>query len=120
METNLTFKQQLILTMTREFVSTQLFESFTDEVAGRIRQIADKLSEGLEESGQRPIGISLDAKLKDYGIRHRSLEYNNIDTVGDLVQRTPFELLKFRNFGKGSLLEVENFLDRYGLKLCGR
>lgn len=121
METNnLTFKQQLILMIAERSVSKYGTQELTDGNIARIREIADKLSEGFEDNAQLSIGISLDAKLRDYGIKHRSLQSNNIQTVGDLVQRTPFELLRLRNFGRGSLLEVEEFLNRYGLKLSGR
>lgn len=44
---------------------------------------------------------------------------NNADitTVGDLVQRSEAELLKFRNFGKKSLNEIKQKLQELGLSL---
>ncbi len=41
----------------------------------------------------------------------------NITTVGDLVQRSEAELLKFRNFGKKSLNEIKQKLQELGLSL---
>ena len=40
-----------------------------------------------------------------------------IRTIGDLVQKSPQELLKYRNFGKKSLHEIEELLGSMGLSL---
>jgi DNA-directed RNA polymerase subunit alpha len=44
------------------------------------------------------------------------LKASNIKTLGDLVQKTEYEMLKFKNFGKKSLKEIEEVLARYDLK----
>ncbi|MCB1195225.1 DNA-directed RNA polymerase subunit alpha [bacterium] len=41
----------------------------------------------------------------------------NIATIGELVQKTESEMLKYRNFGKKSLNEIKAILDGMGLKL---
>ncbi len=38
-----------------------------------------------------------------------------ITTLGDLVQKTESEMLKYRNFGKKSLSELQNVLERFGI-----
>lgn len=43
----------------------------------------------------------------------------NINTLGDLCQRTSDELLEAKNFGVTSLTEVKEKLTQYGLKLRG-
>lgn len=43
------------------------------------------------------------------------LKASNIRTLGDLVQRSESEMLKFRNFGKKSLNEISDILQRHGL-----
>ncbi|MCZ2340962.1 MAG: tetratricopeptide repeat protein [Bacteroidales bacterium] len=43
----------------------------------------------------------------------------NINTIGDLCQRTTDELLEAKNFGVTSLTEVKERLTQYGLKLRG-
>ena len=43
----------------------------------------------------------------------------NINTFGDLCQRTSDELLEAKNFGVTSLTEVKEKLTTYGLKLRG-
>lgn len=42
----------------------------------------------------------------------------NIKTIGDLVQKTEAEMLKYRNFGKKSLNEIKSILERMGLSLA--
>ncbi len=41
----------------------------------------------------------------------------DIHTLGDLVVKPEAEMLKYRNFGKKSLAEIESFLVEYGLHL---
>ncbi|MBN2097249.1 MAG: DNA-directed RNA polymerase subunit alpha [Candidatus Omnitrophica bacterium] len=45
------------------------------------------------------------------------LEEAKIKTIGDLVQKTEMEMLKYRNFGKKSLAEINEILGRLGLSL---
>ncbi len=45
------------------------------------------------------------------------LKAARINTLADLVQYEPHELLKFRNFGKKSLVEIEELLKDLGLTL---
>ena len=45
------------------------------------------------------------------------LEGQDIKTVGDLVRRSEAELLKVRNFGKTTLLEIKTKLREFGLAL---
>jgi DNA-directed RNA polymerase subunit alpha len=45
------------------------------------------------------------------------LEEAKIKTIGDLVQKTEMEMLKYRNFGKKSLAEINNILSSMGLSL---
>ena len=45
------------------------------------------------------------------------LEQANIETIGELVEKTDAEMLKFRNFGKKSLEEIVQKLKKYDLEL---
>ena len=45
------------------------------------------------------------------------LEAANIKTIGDLVQKTEAQMLKYKNFGKKSLSEIQNILIGMGLHL---
>lgn len=39
-----------------------------------------------------------------------------IDTIGDLVQYSKFDMVKFRNFGKKSLMQLDEFIHEMGLE----
>lgn len=57
-------------------------------------------------------------ELFEFDLSVRSLNclrYANIRTVGDLVQYAKADLMKFRNFGKRSLTEIEDFLEEHNL-----
>ena len=45
------------------------------------------------------------------------LEAANIKTIGDLIQKTEAQMLKYKNFGKKSLSEIQNILVGMGLHL---
>ncbi len=45
------------------------------------------------------------------------LKNANIKTIGDLVQRTEFEMLRTKNFGRKSLNEIKEILTEMGLSL---
>jgi DNA-directed RNA polymerase subunit alpha len=45
------------------------------------------------------------------------LRQAEIRTIGDLVQKTEAEMLKYRNFGRKSLKEIEDVLTQMGLQL---
>ena len=71
-----------------------------------------------------PIDSDLQAKLNmsiaelDLSVRASNcLEAENITTVGDLVRRSEPEMLKVRNFGKTSLMEIHEKLSELGLSL---
>lgn len=60
----------------------------------------------------------LKAKLSEDDLSVRALNClraANVETVGQLVQYNRSDLLKFRNFGKKSLTEIEELLERLGL-----
>jgi len=45
------------------------------------------------------------------------LKNAEIDTIGDLVQKTEQQMLSYRNFGKKSLKEIKDILSELGLSL---
>ncbi len=45
------------------------------------------------------------------------LQAAKIETIGDLIEKTPAELLKIKNFGRTSLTEVRTRLEEIGLSL---
>ncbi|HHH53697.1 MAG TPA: DNA-directed RNA polymerase subunit alpha [Bacteroidetes bacterium] len=60
----------------------------------------------------------LKTSLEDLDLSVRAfncLKASKVDTLGDLVQLERHELLKFRNFGKKSLVEIEELLENKNL-----
>jgi DNA-directed RNA polymerase subunit alpha len=45
------------------------------------------------------------------------LEAANIKTIGDLIQKTEAQMLKYKNFGKKSLSEISGILTTMGITL---
>lgn len=64
----------------------------------------------------------LQTRLIDFsfpGMKRNILWFNDIRTIGDLVNRSPSELLSLRNFGRKSLSQVRDCLADHGLYLRG-
>jgi DNA-directed RNA polymerase subunit alpha len=83
-----------------------------------------ELPEEPEEEVAAPVSDELAEKLKtsiselELSVRAANcLREAKISTIGDLVNMDPAELLKFRNFGKKSLAEIEELLQSMGLSL---
>ena len=60
----------------------------------------------------------LKTRLIDMDLSVRALnclKAADVDTLGELVQFNKTDLLKFRNFGKKSLVEIEELLQDKGL-----
>ena len=79
-----------------------------------------------EPEDEEPVAVDeeLQEKLKtpiselELSVRSANcLREAEIRTIGELVQKTPQELLKYRNFGKKSLVEIEELLKGMGLSL---
>ena len=75
-------------------------------------QPAEAISEELAEKLQTSI-----AELELSVRAANCLREAKILTIGELIQKTPAELLKYRNFGKKSLAEIEELLTGMGLSL---
>jgi DNA-directed RNA polymerase subunit alpha len=81
--------------------------------------------EGIGESGEAHEELAgLDALLSkqidelDLSVRSaNSLKNANIHTLRDLVRRSEKDMLETKNFGKKSLEEVQEVLDKLGLSL---
>ncbi|MDP3703009.1 MAG: DNA-directed RNA polymerase subunit alpha, partial [Candidatus Omnitrophota bacterium] len=84
------------------------------------------LPEELEDSEPAEINEELQEKLKtpigelELSVRSANcLREAQIHTIGELVGKSTQELLKYRNFGKKSLSEIEELLKGMGLSLTG-
>ena len=66
-----------------------------------------------------PTALKLTIEELDLSVRSfNCLKRANINTVRDLISRTPEEMMKVRNMGKKSLDEVQNKLAMMGLSLA--
>jgi DNA-directed RNA polymerase subunit alpha len=71
---------------------------------------------------EEPQSRALETRIEelDFSVRtFNCLRREGIATVGEVIQKTPSELLAIRNFGKKSLSEVQEKLKSLGLSLPG-
>lgn len=83
---------------------------------GGIPQVAPPGAIPVPERLRDLFGRSIE-DLAELSVRSRnSLQKEDIQTLGDLVQRTEDEMLGIENFGKKSLKEIGDFLEEHGLR----
>lgn len=71
-----------------------------------------------EQSGDIPPSV-FSIRLVNCNLPVRVLNVTkaaDIDTIGDLVQYSKFDMVKFRNFGKKSLMQLDEFIHEMGLE----
>lgn len=80
----------------------------------------DLEEEEEEEKDREEMRSKLNKPISELELSVRSsncLAEANIRTIGDLVMRKETEMLKYKNFGKKSLTEINNILQTMGLHL---
>ena len=87
------------------FINFEEVAEATEEVAERG---IDKMSEQLNRSVEE-----LELSVRSYNC----LKNANIQTIGELVQKTEAEMLRTKNFGRKSLNEIKEILANMGLSL---
>ena len=93
------------------------FKLFTDENKISLETISDSETKELDEESLRMKHLLL-TKLSDMGLSVRAyncLKAANIDTFADLVSYSRSELMKFRNFGRKSLNEIAQLVEKMKL-----
>ena len=81
----------------------------------------EEISEAIEEPAERVIGQVnevLNRSVEELELSVRSyncLKNANIQTIGDLVQKSEAEMLRTKNFGRKSLNEIKEILSGLGL-----
>lgn len=75
-----------------------------EKAAEPVRQINPNLFKSVDE---------LELSVRSYNC----LKSANIKSIAELVQKNEAEMLKYRNFGKKSLTEIKELLDKMGLSL---
>jgi DNA-directed RNA polymerase subunit alpha len=79
--------------------------------------IEEEVEEEVDEERQR-IRRTLDKSVEELELSVRSsncLRAAEIKSIGDLVQKSEPEMLKYRNFGRKSLKEIQDILGEMGL-----
>ena len=74
----------------------------------------------MQQQEEKSTNTKLDWKIEDLNLSVRSyncLKRANINTVGELTQKTEEEMMKVRNLGRKSLKEVVQKLREIGLDL---
>ena len=95
----------------------QHFMLFSDEritLEVETKQVSDEFDENTLHVSQL-----LKTKLTDMDLSVRALnclKAAEVETLGELVAFNKVDLLKFRNFGKKSLTELENLVESKGLE----
>jgi DNA-directed RNA polymerase subunit alpha len=79
-------------------------EVVVDETSVDVKDLQKKLMRSVDE---------LELSVRSYNC----LKKTNIETIGELVQKTEAEMLKTKNFGRKSLNEIKEILKTMGLSL---
>lgn len=90
------------------------FKLFTDEKKVAVDSIAEPAGKELDEESLR-VRHLLMTKLSDVGLSVRAyncLKAADIDTFADLVSYSRAELMRFRNFGRKSLNEIDTLVEQ--------
>ena len=93
------------------------FRLFTDDNKLTLESTVEAESKELDEESLRTRHLLL-TKLSDMGLSVRAyncLKAADIDTFADLVSYSRAELMKFRNFGRKSLNEIDIIVDKMKL-----
>ncbi len=83
----------------------------------------EELPEATEETSERSLdhmGDQLNRSVEELEVSVRSyncLKNANIQTIGELLQKTEAEMLRTKNFGRKSLNEIKEILAQMGLSL---
>ncbi len=82
------------------------FEEISEAVEEPVERVAGQMNEVLSRSVEE-----LELSVRSYNC----LKNANIQTIGDLVQKTEAEMLRTKNFGRKSLNEIKEILASLGL-----
>ena len=101
----------------------QMLDSREREIEELMQQITDlksrcSVEDGAEQTTNNSI-LMMPIRDIDFSTRTwNALVTAEIETIGDLVKCRRDDLLKYRNFGKKSLAEIEDWLEAHGLALA--
>src|SRR4029077_10002545 len=83
-----------------------------EEVAEQTEEVSERGMDKINEVLNRSVE-ELELSVRSYNC----LKNANIQTIGELVQKTEAEMLRAKNFGRKSLNEIKEILSNMGLSL---
>jgi DNA-directed RNA polymerase subunit alpha len=89
----------------------QIFINFEEEPEEAISEVDSEKEKMRELMGRSVDELELSVRSSN------CLKNANIKSIGDLVQKSESEMLKYRNFGRKSLNEIKEILTEMGLSL---
>ena len=103
----------------RQGLDRKIVQTYIDDV---LEQMGFKVENGeiveLKPKAPAVFDEMLDRPITDYPLSVRALnclKAADINTLRELVRLTEMDLLKFRNFGKKSILELSDFIKDHDL-----
>ena len=82
------------------------------------QQNVESVKEEIEDLSELSRMLNRSVDEMELSVRARNcLEASGIHTIGDLVRRNESEMLKTKNFGRKSLLEIKEILSSMNLEL---
>lgn len=99
--------------------ASNIFQRHLDIFVG-FGKLPEEIVEEEISKEEKELGEKLNMPISELELSVRSsncLGEARIKTIGDLVKKTEMEMLKYRNFGKKSLTEINKILQDMGLHL---
>ena len=113
----------------------RLFRSVLEEQLEDICEKNRQMKCALDEIKKQEISEKMKAKMEDQlgtnlvdnigidqlmpSVRlYNCLRNNGINTLGEIIQKTEFDFLRMKNFGRRTVYELKEILDEYGLSLA--
>jgi len=101
-------------------VLDQYVRLFFDVSSQRVSRALDDFAGAARTAGGGPSAPDVRIEELDFSVRtYNCLKKANIQTVADLVRTSEEELMNIRNFGRKSLVEVQEKISQYGYTLAG-
>lgn len=98
--------------------AANILEKHLEVFVGYGKLPEEEEAEDVEEDQELYEKLRLPISELELSVRSANcLEEAKIKTIGDLVKKTEMEMLKYRNFGKKSLAEINGILGSMGLAL---
>ncbi|MCK4463472.1 MAG: DNA-directed RNA polymerase subunit alpha, partial [Candidatus Omnitrophica bacterium] len=99
--------------------ASNIFQRHLDIFVG-FGKLPEEIVDDEISKEEKELGEKLNMPISELELSVRSsncLGEAHITTIGDLVKKTEMEMLKYRNFGKKSLTEINKILQDMGLHL---